>query len=201
MFTIFFVAIAGQDEANHFHWPRMWPDSSLDVLQQLGTFAYAYSCQYVLFEAYVAMTPEAKKNVDWTVFGSVVWGGTLLTLMAIFGYGAFGQDCESDIMVNYNVSYSSVQFALLVVCLHLLFYIPNDFIIMRLFALSIFKINPLTMPFSSYATVTFFLFGIPLVLMASIPEEDALGAFSLIIDLSGDIPIGFCGESLVLNKT
>merc|ERR1712070_165245 len=79
-FTIFFVAIAGQNEANHFHWPRMWPDNSIDVLRQLGTFAYAYSCQYVLFEAYVAMTPEAKKNFDWSVFGSVCWGGTLLTL-------------------------------------------------------------------------------------------------------------------------
>ena len=155
------------------------------------------------------MTPVAKKSVEWTVFGAVIYGGTLLSLMAFFGYAAFGQvlcisahsvqsyhsvdgsshsfaphcshvclhstgagtksllhstnfrsqhsipqSCESDIMVNFNVSYSSVQFALLVVCLHLLFYIPNDFIIMRLFFLEAFDVNPLRMPFNSFAAVT-----------------------------------------------
>lgn len=36
-----------------------------------------------------------------------------------------------------------------------------------------------------YTAVTLLLFAVPLILMASVPEDDVLGYFSLIIDLTG----------------
>ena len=43
---------------------------------------------------------------------------------------------------------------------------------------------------------TLLLFAVPLAMMAAIPEQDVLGTFSLIIDLTGDIPTGFCAFML-----
>lgn len=191
--TILFIAFDGPNETDG-EWlvAKFGPESGWDVVKELGSFSYAYSMQYVIFEAYASMTPEAKPQWQTTVARSVVMGGVLLTLMAMFGYAAFGQDCNSDILTNFDASEPLVQVAMLVVVLHLLCYIPNDFVIMRLFFLNTCDLNVLRVPTPAYVLTTLGLFGAPLLLMASIPEEDVLGYFSLIIDLTGDVPTGFC---------
>lgn len=190
---VLFIAIDGPSQTDaKWQVATVGPDSAIDVLKQLGTFSYAYSMQYVVFEAYASMTKTAKPQWQEIVARAVVSGGCLLTLMAVFGYAAFGQDCKADILINFDARSGWVKAAMLIVVLHLLCYIPNDFVIMRLFALNTCDINVLRVPTMTYVAVTLALFGVPLVLMASIPERDVVGYFSLIIDLTGDVPTGFC---------
>ena len=105
--------------------------------------------------------------------------------MAAFGYGAFGSDCESDIVGNFDVSQTSVQVAFTIVVLHLALYIPNAFVILRLFVLDSVGVNVLAMDQKSFVVVTIALFAIPFVIMATVPSEDVAGVFSYTLDLTG----------------
>lgn len=190
--VILFVAVEGHDTGEvAFYTPNLWPESDINIMKYLGSFAYAYSCQYVVFEAYASMTTTAKRRWKSSLLGSVYLGGFLLTSMALFGYAAVGQSAASDILVSFDANKVAVQVAMLVVVLHLLLYMPNDFVIMRLFALRIFNLNPLQLSRSKFIMVTLALFIPPLLLMAAVPEEDVDGVFSLIISLTGDLPSGF----------
>ena len=120
-------------------------------------------------------------------------GGLLLASMAIWGYGAFGQASESNIFGNFNVDNRAVQAAMLIVVVHLALYIPNDFIIMRLFVVHLYdpRLNVLQLTPWVFRAVTLALYAIPVAIMASVPEQDVLGVFSYIIDITGDLPTGF----------
>lgn len=185
------VGVEGQLESSQFYTPNWWPNQWVDCVKYLGNFSYALSCQSVVFEAYASMTSQAKQSWNKTILTSVAIGGVLLTSMAILGYGAFGQQCESDILANFNVSNGVAQAAMLITAFHLLLYIPNDFIIMRLFALRAFGVHALTTSTRTHVAWTLLLFAVPLTIMAVIPTDDVAGVFSLIIDLTGDIPSGF----------
>lgn len=190
--VIVFVAIDGYSSGDvAFYTPHMWPESNVNIVKYLGSFAYAYSCQYVVFEAYASMTKKAKRSWKYSMLWSVLGGGILLSSMALFGYGAVGQSAASDILVSFNVDHVAVQVAMFVVVLHLLLYMPNDFVILRLFVLRIFHVNPLKLSRSTFTAVTLALFLPPLLLMAIVPKDDVLGVFSLIISLTGDLPSGF----------
>lgn len=185
------VGVEGQLESSQFYTPNWWPNQWVDCVKYLGNFSYALSAQYVAFEAYASMTSQAKQSWNKSILASLAIGGFLVTSMAILGYGAFGQECESDILVNFDVSNGVAQAAMLITAFHLLLYIPNDFIIMRLFALRAFGLHALTTSTRTHVAWTLLLFAVPLTIMAVIPIDDVDGVFSLIIDLSGDIPTGF----------
>merc|ERR1719183_1995697 len=77
------------------------------------------------------------------------------------------------------------------VVVHLLAYIPNDFIIMRFFGFKLFDVNILQVPTVQYIIATVLLFAVPVLAMATVPLADVSGAFELVLDLTGDLPIGF----------
>jgi len=171
---------------------QTWPLSWTTPVVTLGTFAYAGSLQTVIFEAYVSTREDDKPNfISATLTLAVGCGFLLLVLMAAFGYGAFGSECESDIMSNFNSNFVIVQLAQLMTVLHLTFYIPNAFIIMRLFACELFGYNPLTLKTPAFTGVTLSLWAFPVLVMAWIPKDDVGGLFAFIIDITGDLPVGF----------
>lgn len=174
-------------------WPLYWTAP----IGTLGTFAYSGSLQTVIFEAYLSTREDDKpKFISASLALAVGCGFLLIVLMGAFGYGAFGSECESDIMSNFSSGLVVVQLAQLVVVLHLTFYIPNAFIIMRLFACELVGCNPLTLEWPSFAAITLVLWAFPVLVMTWIPEADVEGVFAYIIDLTGDLPIGFSAYAL-----
>ena len=84
--------------------------------------------QIVVFEAYLSTKKEDKPmfvKVPFLVHSrslslnplvcqgsllvATVGGAVLLAAMAVFGYAAFGQDCESDILSNFSVDYTATR--------------------------------------------------------------------------------------------
>jgi len=176
---------------------QAWPLTWTSPIQTLGTFAFGGSIQAVIFEAYLSVREDDKpKFISATLALAVGCGFLLLTLMGVFGYGAFGSECDSDIMSSFNSSYVVVQIAQMIAVLHFTFFIPNAFIIMRLFACELVGYNPLTLELPSFAVITLCLWAFPVVVMAWIPEDDVDGTFAYIVDLSGDLPFGFCAFTL-----
>jgi len=171
---------------------QAWPLSWTTPVVTLGTLAYGGEIQTVIFEAYISTRDDDKpKFLNASLTLAIGCGFLLLTLMAVFGYGAFGSECENDIMSNFNSSHAVVQVAQLMTVLHLTFCIPNAFVIMRLFACELFDCNPLALEFPTFVLVTLGLWAFPVLVMALIPEDDVDGTFAYIIDLTGDLPIGF----------
>lgn len=188
---IVFVGWEGQIESDKFHIPNWWPASISRVLGQLGTWSYAYAIQYATFEAYIAMTPEAKEKWPLTVKLCVGFGALLLLCMAFLGYAAFGQNCKSDIMSNFDSNKWEVQAGQMAVVVHLLANMPNDFVLMRLFFLRALNMDAGDLDWPRFSAVSIFLFAVPLFLMAVIPAGDVGGTFLLVINLTGDIPTAF----------
>mmetsp|Transcript_38139 Transcript_38139/g.122441 ORF Transcript_38139/g.122441 Transcript_38139/m.122441 type:complete len:482 (-) Transcript_38139:322-1767(-) len=167
------------------------PKSALAPFTGMGNFAFAVSNQFALNEAYASMKPTDRPAVRSVVALQASLGGSLLLIMAIAGVAAVGmKTLTSNILESLSPTNTFNKTLKGLTILHLMAYIPNDFIIMRLYACRFFHINPLTIPEHRYVLLTIVLLAIPAVIMAAIPRPDVNGVFELIITLTGDIPIG-----------
>jgi len=176
--------------SGHTYPLRLLPVSSLSCLKYLGNFAYATSCQPVVCEAHLSVVAESKDSFPYAMWSAAAAGGTLLLAMSVAGYMAFGENVSSNVMLSLGDGpMSCIGYTLVVI--HLLMYIPNDFIIMRFYGFRLFDMNVLQTPVLQYVIATIVLFAIPVVAMAMIPVADVSGAFGLVLDLTGDFPIGF----------
>ena len=106
-------------------------------------------------------------------------------------YGAFGSDCDGDILMSFDAHHPAVQAAYLITVLHLTFYIPNAFVIGRLFLCELAGLDVLALETGPFAALTVGLWAGLVAMMACVPREDVAGVFTYIIDLTGDLPIGF----------
>jgi len=159
-------------------------------MRPLGTISYALSCQYAVLEARKGMTKESEQSYGTTLSLALGLTSVLLMGMSLAGYLPFGDAVKSNIFANLEATSTPVRVGLFAECIHLMLVIPNEFLIMRLFAASIFNTDADTMPTSSYVGVTLGLFLGPMILMACTPERDVLGVFSFVLHLTGDIPTG-----------
>jgi amino acid permease len=184
------VGVEGSSVSGESYAIRLWPVSAISCLKYLGNFAYATSCQPVVCEAHLSTVPESKKNFSYAMWSACAAGGILLLSMGIAGYSAFGENVSSNVMLNLGSGpISCIGYTLVVV--HLLMYIPNDFIIMRFYGFRLFDLNILQTPTFNYVIATVLLFAIPVGVMAVVPLADVAGAFGLVLDLTGDLPTGF----------
>jgi uncharacterized membrane protein (DUF373 family) len=93
-------------------------------------------------------------------FINIVWNVTLVGvgmcfITGLFGYLAFRGDTKSDILLNFNGTLGAI-FKIIIV-IHLLFYIPGDFIIMRYSLCKLFDTNVLELDNMYYVPLTLFL--------------------------------------------
>jgi len=192
-FTVVLVCMVGFPEMSKysdtdFHVIPVFPSSTGGALRQFGSIAYAMNCQAAVLEAYTAMTPAAKKQWPSTITAATAIGIVLLMTMGVMGYGNFGDDTKGDIFENMDETKGVVQMAEFLVVIHLFLYIPNDFIICRLFLCNAFDQDPQTMPFTQHLAWTIGLFTAGIGLMASVPPSAVGGVFSFIISLTGELP-------------
>ena len=154
----------------------------------LGNFVYATSMQYVVFEMYASMEATARPAVRSVVAGAIGGGCTILLVMGLGGVAAVGEDVDTDVLTSLNEKTTLVKVLYACTVAHLCLYIPNDFIIGRLFFWRAWDVNYLQVPEDRHlASTAAFLF-VPLALMAAIPRDMVNGVFELCIALTGEIP-------------
>jgi len=189
VFIVFFVLLEGLNVTDgDLYVAQPWPESTLAALGTLGTYGSVFST-YAVFEAYLSTTLEDKpKFIYFTWALAVGCAYSLICLMAVFGYGAFGSDVDSDILSSFSTGNPAVQVAQLVVVLHLVFYIPNDFVLMRLYTCELSGIKVLDLSTATFLALTLALWAFPVIVMALVPQSDVDGVFGYLIDLTGDVP-------------
>ena len=137
---------------------------------------------------YASMKTASRPAVKDVVASSIAGGCALLAAMGLAGVAACGADVDSDVLTSLDDSTWLVKVLYVFTITHLLLYIPNDFIIGRLFFWRSWGVNYLQMPEQRHLFNTaLFVFG-PLALMASIPRDTVDGVFELVIALTGEIP-------------
>lgn len=167
----------------------LWPASWHAPLAVTGNYAYALTLQYVVHEMYASMKATDRPAGGRVIFCSLSCGFTLLLVMGLGGIAAIGKDVETNVLSSFNPAIGVTKLLYVLTIVHIMAYIPNDFVIGRLFFFRYFDINPLRIPTTRYVVITAVLLAAPLALMASIPRALVLGAFELVIDLTGEIPI------------
>lgn len=168
------------------------PSSAGTAVATIGNFAFAMANQFAVHETYASMKPQNRPAIKRVVSLAAALGSTLLLLMAIAGLAAIGSSSRrlaSNIIESLNPDLPITKFIAGNTIFHIMAYIPNDFIIMRLYGCRFFDVNPLTIPLYRYVALTSILLIIPLVTMAVIPRSDVLGVFELIVTLTGATPV------------
>ena len=99
--------------------------------QELGSIIFALCCTTCTFHTFRYLRTDLQTTHKWRQIAgtAVIIGAFFLISMGLVGYMIFGNETKSLIVSNFHGSYADV-FKLLVI-IHLLLYIPLDFMILR----------------------------------------------------------------------
>jgi amino acid permease len=112
-------------------------------------------------------------------------------LIGLVGYLSFKDETKSDILENFNGSY--VSFFKLVMMLHLILFLPTEFVVMRdsILALAGYAVGDL--PQMAYSVFTgFLLFLIASIVVTLLSYQDSDSAFSFVVDFIGGLATSVC---------
>ena len=162
---------------------------SASSIRQLGSVIFTFACASATFHTFRFMKT---KTVDewrvvcrWTVF----CGWALCVAMGTAGYCAFGQDTDGIILANFTQGHVGDAFQMLFI-LHLVLYIPLDFLVARHSLLRICGVEGGALAGNAQhalftlALLAFFSFVVFLLDAAGLGSGDA---FSTILNFTGGL--------------
>lgn len=153
-----------------------------------GNFVYATGMEYAVMEAHASMRPESRSKVQSVLARSIFGGCLLLGAMGVAGVAACGVGVDSDVLTSLNKDATTMRILYALTITHLVLYIPNDFILGRLFFWRAWNVNYNQMPEQRHLITTALFAFAPLALMASIPRNAVDGAFQFVVAFTGAGP-------------
>jgi len=163
-------------------------------LNKIGSVIFALGCGHATFHAYNGMQATEQTSARWqgTAAWAVILGACLCSVMGVMGYLSFGDATAAEILDNFSAKgeiglagsqtdWVSVIFKLVLV-VHLLLYIPVDFLIMRhSFWLLCTRTNVLDLSLLAYIALGTCLVGGCFVVTWFLRD------FGVILDLTGGV--------------
>lgn len=168
--------------------------NGLGLTKSLGSIAFSLACAHANFQAYITTTESAQNRKSWMeVTGiTVVIGSLMCIFMGIAGYLSFKDSTDGIILDNFKGH--QFDFFKIMVAVHLIFYIPVDFVIMRYsFSKLVFNKKSEDLIFTTHATITAGLLGgmTAFVCLLNVIGLTSGQSFSLILGLTGGIAVSF----------
>ena len=159
-------------------------------LESLGSIVFALNCVAANFQAFTS-TDEVHRNLSsWKqITGTAITVGTIMCMvMGISGYLSFKDQTDGDILTNFHAP--GFDFFKMMVVMHLICYIPVDFVVMRYSVVKIAigqKAENLATIY--HLTLTLFMLGITLGTVLSLLATGMASGevFSLILNLTGGV--------------
>jgi uncharacterized membrane protein len=151
----------------------------------MGSIVFAFGYATAVFHSYEALYP---KNVETFLNVSLlttVSGLFMCFLTAIFGYFSFKEATKSNILLNFGGTVG-VIFKLLVV-VHLILYIPGDFVIMRCSCLKLIRVEDKTLSNVKFILVSVCLLCLVTVLATVLQIYYTGEALSMVLDITGGL--------------
>jgi sodium-coupled neutral amino acid transporter 11 len=160
------------------------------TLASCGSIIFSMECCSANFQAFVSTERKSRNLTTWRgVTGVAVFVGAIMCAsMGLVGYLSFGSDTEGEILDNF-AQHGYDVFKMMVV-IHLILYIPVNFVIMRYSVVKVFfKMRSELLPFSTHTIVTLLLMAgtTALVLLLLGLGLESGDAFSLLLNITGGI--------------
>jgi sodium-coupled neutral amino acid transporter 11 len=105
-----------------------WFDIS-GAFDNIGSMVFAMGYTPSVLHAYVSLEDSKKRQFPRITLLATFLGAALCYITGLVGYLCFRDDTESDILDNFTDTWANVTKFLVII--HLIFYIPGDFIVMR----------------------------------------------------------------------
>ena len=160
--------------------------------RSLGSIVFSLGYAQANFQAFNTTESSAKNSSSWIkITLTAVFIGTMMCMgMGIIGYMSFRDETEGNILDNY--AGSDFDFFKIMIVIHLILYMPINFVIMRYSFVKVFYGNDTKseeLPWLAHLSVSLLLLGsviaVVLVLFAlNIASGDAFG---FILNLTGGI--------------
>ena len=159
-------------------------------LESLGSIVFALNCVQANFHGFTSTEEEHRTLPSWEkITGRAIAIGTIMCMaMGLAGYLSFKDQTEGDILSNFDAP--GFAFFKLVVVIHLICYIPVDFVVMRYsvvkFAIGV-KAENLATRYHVGITLLLLLISHVTVLSLLATGMASGDVFSLILNLTGGV--------------
>ena len=155
-------------------------------VRTIGDIVFALGYITATFHAYNAMENKSVKNFASVSLSTTVIGVLMCFFTGLIGFLSFGEDTQTNILQNFHGPVGAVFKVALIV--HLLLYIPGDFVILRHSLLNMFNIDVATQPNSTFVGTT--LGAMLLVTFIAIMLQLFLAStnsLAIVVDITGGI--------------
>lgn len=154
-------------------------------LSTTGDIVFALGFIGTMFHAYKGMATQTPEEFSKLSFVTIVLGVALCFTTGLVGYLSFRDEVETNVLENFSGGLAaSFQIALII---HLILYIPGDFVVVRAALFKLLDIDVLTQSDFSFITMTLaFMFFVTFlaVMLQLYMTGDSL---ALVVDLTGGI--------------
>jgi len=160
------------------------------MLSSCGSIIFSMECCSANFQAFVSTEKKSQNLPTWRlVTGTAVFAGAIMCAsMGLAGYLSFGKDTEGEILDNF--AQHGYDVFKLMVAIHLILYIPVNFVIMRYSVVKVlFKQRSELLPMSTHTVVTLGLMigsTALVIILLGLGLESGV-AFSLLLNITGGI--------------
>jgi len=160
------------------------------LLTSVGSIVFSMECCSANFQAFISTERKSRNMPTWRVVtGTAVFVGAIMCAsMGLVGYLSFGDDTEGEILDNF-AQHGYDVFKLMVV-IHLILYIPVNFVIMRYSIVKVFfQQRSEQLPMVTHSVITLGLLAgtvAIVVLLLGLGLESG-AAFSLLLNITGGI--------------
>jgi len=181
------VLIAGPLQASeHAHEALVWFDV-VGSLRKFGSALFALGFSYAAFHTFNSMKRKTEASWRTVTAPAVLIGVAMCIATGLTGYLCFRQSTMGDILNNFTGK--NFYFVKFLMMLHLILYIPLDFVVMRFSLCKLFQADLHKMSLPAYIFLTIFLLGftcLVVMLMYWSGIHEGVG-FGYILDLTGGI--------------
>lgn len=162
------------------------------TLRSLGSIVFSLAFAQANFQAYTTTEENSRSSKSWmNITGVAVILGTLMCMcMGMVGYLSFRGSTEDEILDNF--SGDSFDIFKVMVVLHLIFYIPTNFVIMRYSVVKVWYADGTkaeNLSLSAHLTVSLLLIlissGAVLILFGC--KLGSGGAFGFVLNITGGV--------------
>lgn len=188
--TVLLVIIGGPSE--HPHAVRnVRLGNFVGSTRTIGDVVFALGYITATFHSYNAMQNRNVPSFNRVAKTTMAIGALMCFFTGLAGYLSFGDDTKSNILENFDGPLGGVFKTALVI--HLVLYIPGDFVILRDSLLKLSHVDVNTMSDFAFITVSLSVLGVitlvALLLQILLSDTDSL---AIVVDITG----GICGSML-----
>jgi sodium-coupled neutral amino acid transporter 11 len=128
--SIFLVVIGGplhRAQSDNDEQPNL--ASFVGSIRTIGSIVFALGYITAIFQSYTALKDKTVSKFSTITRHTTLLGTAMCFVIGLVGYLSFGSDTKSNVLENFDTPVGAVF--KVVVALHLILYIPGDFVILR----------------------------------------------------------------------